>query len=102
MANNTKETKRTTQIYVNCTALKEVSNSIAGLQEIAIEIKDCMVQSVGIAAEAEKNTVDLIKTICGESFPALINSTVKLLNAIAADFNRMDKSFSFRPDRKEA
>ena len=102
MANNTSETKETTQIYVNCNALKEVSSSIAGLQEIAIKINDCMEQSVGAAADTEKNTVDLIKTICTESFPDLIESTVSLLNAIATDFNRMDKSFSFRPDRKEA
>lgn len=102
MSKNKKKKEETAQIYVNCDALKEVADTIAGLPEIAKEIKDCMEQSVGIAADAEKSTVDLIKTICTESFPDLIESTVSLLNAIAADFNRMDKSFSFRPDRKEA
>lgn len=102
MAKNKKKKKETAQIYVNCDALKEISGYIAGLREIAIEIKDCMEESVGIAAEAEKSTIDLIKKICTESFPEMVDSTVSLLNAIATDFNRMDKSFSFRPDRKKA
>ena len=46
MAKNKKKKKETAQIYVNCDALKEISGYIAGLREIAIEIKDCMEESV--------------------------------------------------------
>ena len=87
-------------IKVNCAELRNVSGRLAQLKAEAFEIEDCLLESTGKAAETEKEIVDQLKQICTKAFPAMIEGTCKLLNAIAADFEKMDRKFSLRPEEK--
>lgn len=87
-------------IKVNCAELRNVSGKLAQLKAEAFEIEDCLHESTGKAAETEKEIVDQLTQICTKAFPAMIEGTCNLLNTIAADFEKMDKKFSLRPEEK--
>lgn len=87
-------------IKVDYAILRNVSANIAKLKNEAFEIENCLLESVGNAADMEKQIIEQLKQICTVTFPAMLDSTCNLLNTIADDFEKTDRQFSLRPEDK--
>ncbi len=78
-------------IKVDYVALRSISNTIASLKNEALEISDSLQESLGKTTEMEKKVISALSQICTTTFPAMIDSSSKLLYAIANEFERKDK-----------
>ena len=78
-------------IKVDYVKLRNISAAISGLKGQASAINDCLSQSAGKVADTEKKVISQLSQICTATFPEMIESSCRLLNAIAADFEKKDK-----------
>lgn len=88
-------------IKVNPEQLRSTSATITGLKDQVSQINDCLLESVGNAADIEKKIISTLSQICTVTIPDMLDSSSRLLNTIAAEFEKTDNKYSGKPEQKE-
>ena len=73
--------------------LTYASDYIFKLKNTAFTINENLQDSLGRANDAERAVISLLSQICTETFPAMLESSRRLLQAIATDYKRLDDNF---------
>jgi len=73
--------------------LTYASDYIYKLKNKAIKINEPLQESLGSANDAERAVISLLSQICTETFPAMLESSRRLLQAIATDYQNLDNKF---------
>lgn len=81
------------RIIIDYEGITYASDHIRKLKDTAFEINDCLMESLGEANAEEKEVIRLLSEICTVTFPEMLESTCRLLQAIATDFRNMDENF---------
>ncbi len=81
------------RIVIDYEGLTYASDYLARLKNQAFEINDHLQESLGMASAEEKAVIQLLTQICTETFPDMLESSRRLLQAIATDFKAMDDEF---------
>lgn len=88
-------------LNINCAGLETVSKTISDLAEESFVISECLQNSRGEAADSEKAAIELLTSICTDTFPTMLKNTSSLLNTISTKFAEKDKQFSNKSNGKK-
>ena len=80
-------------IYIDYEGITYASDYIFKLKNTAFEINDRLQESLGSACAAEKEVIALLSEICTTTFPEMLESSRRLLQAIATEFRKMDQYY---------
>ena len=78
------------KIAVDYEGLAYASDHILKLKNDAISVGTSLEQSLGMAASEEREVIRLLQQICTETFPEMIESSRRLIQAIITEFRRAD------------
>lgn len=81
-------------LNIDCAGLDAISKTISELATESFEISEHLENSRGEAADSEKAVIELLISICTDTFPTMLNNTAALLNKISSKFYKKDIHFS--------